>query len=64
MKQPSYHLTHVIDTQTITPNMQRLTLQSDAFANFPADCEGSYIKLLFDKAGSTDLSGVAEGERL
>ncbi|MPS30757.1 MULTISPECIES: siderophore-interacting protein [unclassified Salinivibrio] len=63
MKQPNYHLTHVIDTQTVTPNMQRLTLQSDAFAGFPTECEGGYIKLLFDKAGSTDLSGLAEGER-
>ena len=63
MKQPNYHLTRVIDTQTVTPNMQRLTLQSDAFADFPAECEGGYIKLLFDKVGSTDLSRLAEGER-
>ena len=47
----------------ITPNMQRLVLQGDVLANFPSDCEGGYIKLLFNQTGSTDLSSLAEGER-
>ncbi|OLQ92928.1 NADPH-dependent ferric siderophore reductase [Vibrio panuliri] len=53
----------VMSNQTVTPNMQRLTLKGDVLANFPADCEGGYIKLLFNKEGETNLSSIAEGER-
>ncbi|WP_114765134.1 siderophore-interacting protein [Vibrio rhodolitus] len=59
---PSQAVT-VRSNQIITPNMQRLVLQGDVLANFPADCEGGYIKLLFNALGDTDLSSVAEGER-
>ncbi|KII76558.1 siderophore-interacting protein [Vibrio renipiscarius] len=53
----------VRSSETITPNMQRIILQGDVLANFPADCEGGYIKLLFNAEGGTDLSTVAEGVR-
>lgn len=53
----------VTHTETITPNMQRLTLQGEALGQFPADCEGSYIKLLFNQNGSTDLQSVSEDNR-
>lgn len=53
----------VISTQTISPNMQRLILQGDFLADFPSDCEGGYIKLLFNEQGGTDLSTVPEGVR-
>ena len=53
----------VTHTETITPNMQRLTLQGEALGQFPADCEGSYIKLLFDQNGSTDLQAMSEDNR-
>lgn len=53
----------VTHTETITPNMQRLTLQGDALSQFPADCEGSYIKLLFNELGGTDLQAMAEESR-
>ncbi|WP_394143084.1 siderophore-interacting protein [Vibrio atypicus] len=56
------HVT-VISSQTVTPNMQRITLQGDAFADFPADCEGGYIKLMFTPAGGTDIEALPEGER-
>jgi NADPH-dependent ferric siderophore reductase len=36
----------------LTANMRRVTLQGDDLANFPADSEGAYIKLMFDQAGS------------
>lgn len=50
-------------SEMITPNMQRLILQGDVLANFPSDCEGGYIKLLFNQNGSTDLSSLGEDER-
>ncbi|EGU46317.1 utilization protein for catechol-siderophore [Vibrio ichthyoenteri ATCC 700023] len=53
----------VRSSEMVTPNMQRLILQGDVLADFPDDCEGGYIKLLFDQEGSTDLSSIAEGER-
>lgn len=53
----------VIKTEKTSANMQRVTLYADEFADFPEHCEGSYIKLLFNAQGSTDLSTLAEGER-
>lgn len=50
-------------TQTITPNMQRITLQGEALGNFPLDCEGSYVKLLFNEVGGTDIQGFSEENR-
>lgn len=62
-KKPEPKEVVVTHTETITPNMQRLTLQGDALGNFPADCEGSYIKLLFNEVGTTDLQAMAEDSR-
>lgn len=53
----------VAHTETITPNMQRLTLQGEALGQFPADCEGSYIKLLFNEIGSTDIKSLSPESR-
>lgn len=36
----------------LTANMRRVTLEGDDLANFPAESEGAYIKLMFDQAGS------------
>jgi NADPH-dependent ferric siderophore reductase len=63
MKKPTPIQLTVVDSQQVTPNMQRLVLQSDELANFPDNCEGSYIKFLFNKAGATDLSTINIGER-
>lgn len=63
MKKPSAKMVTVTDTFSVTPNMQRLTLQGDALADFPLDCEGGYIKLLFNQVGGTDLSQQAEDSR-
>lgn len=41
-----YRLT-VNQSQRISPNMQRITLQGKDLAEFPTGYEGSYIKLLF-----------------
>ncbi|HCH5459747.1 TPA: siderophore-interacting protein, partial [Vibrio parahaemolyticus] len=50
-KKPQPKTLVVTDTETITPNMQRITLQGEALSHFPRDCEGSYIKLLFNDMG-------------
>lgn len=63
MKKPPSRQVTILATESITPNMQRITLQSAALCEFPADCEGSYIKLLFTPSGETDLSSLEEDER-
>ncbi|AUI88696.1 NADPH-dependent ferric siderophore reductase [Vibrio azureus] len=45
----------VIQNKTITPNMQRIVFHSNDLAHFPADCEGGYIKLLFNQSGGTEI---------
>lgn len=62
-KKPQPKSLVVINTQAVTPNMQRITLQGDALGNFPQDCEGSYIKLLFNETGGTDIQGFSEDNR-
>jgi len=63
MKKPSPKLLTVLKSEQITPNMQRITLQGDELAYFPDDCEGRYIKLLFNAAGETDLTATISDER-
>lgn len=63
MKKPSAKSLTVQSTQAITPNMQRITLHGSELAEFPADCTGGYIKLLFNREGGTDLSQLGEEER-
>jgi len=53
----------VYSSETITPNMQRITLHSDDLSGFSAESEGGYIKLLFNHSGGTDLSSLGEDER-
>ena len=64
-KKPQPKTCQVVNSVAITPNMQRITLQSDELKQFPADCEGNYIKLLFNEEGGTDLNGLdfANGQR-
>ncbi|CAH0535147.1 Vibriobactin utilization protein ViuB [Vibrio stylophorae] len=45
----------VVNKQQWTTNMLRLTLQSDDFSDFPHDCVGGYIKLIFHPEGHTDI---------
>ncbi|MCC4800362.1 NADPH-dependent ferric siderophore reductase [Enterovibrio norvegicus] len=63
MKKPSPTSLVVQSSTQITPNMQRIELHGEGLARFPADCEGGYIKLMFTKEGSADLSNLADGER-
>ncbi|MDW2021567.1 MULTISPECIES: siderophore-interacting protein [unclassified Vibrio] len=62
-KKPQPKTLVVTDTETITPNMQRITLQGEALSHFSRDCEGSYIKLLFNDMGGSDLSILSEYDR-
>lgn len=50
----------VINNQQITPNMQRITLQGECLSSFSNNSAGNYIKLLFSKDGSTDISSVSQ----
>ncbi|OIQ26401.1 siderophore-interacting protein [uncultured Vibrio sp.] len=63
MKKPAPQQLTVIHSEKISPNMRRITLHDNELAKLPTDCEGSYIKLLFNGSGGTDLSSLQEGER-
>jgi len=63
MNKPKTTQLSVTKSVRITPNMQRITLQGHGLNNFPSDCEGSYIKLLFDQRGTTDLTTLQPDER-
>ncbi|MEP4892272.1 MAG: siderophore-interacting protein [Aliiglaciecola sp.] len=42
----------VIDKQYVSPNMLRVTLGGKELANFPADQESAYVKLIFPQANN------------
>jgi NADPH-dependent ferric siderophore reductase len=52
----------VVHSEQVTENMQRIVLHSDSLVDFPQDCAGNYIKLLFNNSGGTDLSMLAEDQ--
>ncbi|QUM75988.1 siderophore-interacting protein [Moritella sp. 24] len=62
-KKPNSRLLTVIDSQQLTPNMQRISFQADDLSDFPADAAGGYIKLLFTEQGDTDISTLRADER-
>ncbi|MDX2322179.1 MAG: siderophore-interacting protein [Moritella sp.] len=62
-KKPNNRLLTVIDSQQLTPNMQRISFQADDLSSFPADAEGGYIKLLFTENGDTDISQLSPNIR-
>jgi NADPH-dependent ferric siderophore reductase len=53
----------VIKITQLSANMLRITLQGDALVDFPEDCEGGYIKLLFNVQGNSDLKELGDNER-
>lgn len=55
--------TTVIDTFALTPNMQRIVLQSEELKQLQESDLGGYIKLMFHPEGHTDVSNLADGER-
>ncbi|MDN3616565.1 siderophore-interacting protein [Vibrio gallaecicus] len=63
MSKPSPITLSVTSSITITPNMQRITLHGEGLSNFPPECAGGYIKLLFTPSGSTDLTKLDQGAR-
>lgn len=63
MRKPETKRVTVVSTKTVTPNMQRIILQGEELAQFPQSCEGSYIKLLFNQEGGTDISALNSEER-
>ncbi|KAB0461953.1 siderophore-interacting protein [Vibrio kanaloae] len=63
MSKPSPITLTVSQTSTITPNMQRITLSGEGLSQYPTECAGGYIKLLFSPLGSTDLNQLKDGDR-
>ncbi|CAM2842420.1 siderophore-interacting protein [Moritella viscosa] len=62
-KNPNSRVLTVIDSQQLTPNMQRISFQADELSDFPSDAAGGYIKLLFTEQGNTDISQLTADER-
>ncbi|MBN7821278.1 siderophore-interacting protein [Bowmanella yangjiangensis] len=53
----------LLRNQELTPHMRRLTLKAPCVADFEQVSAGSYIKLLFNSYGGTDLTQLAESQR-
>ncbi|WLQ16282.1 siderophore-interacting protein [Hahella aquimaris] len=51
MSRPAPRELTLVRRQSITPNMLRVTLGGDGIANFPADQESAYVKLMFPRDG-------------
>ncbi|MHA2937874.1 siderophore-interacting protein [Vibrio sp. RC27] len=63
MKKPAPKLFTVIESEQITPNMQRITLKGEDLSDYPDHSEGSYVKLQFNTTGGTDLTTLNVEER-
>ncbi|MFD2179626.1 siderophore-interacting protein [Veronia pacifica] len=63
MSLPEPKLLTVVNAHSVTPNMQRITLKGEAIHDFPEECEGGYIKFLFNHQGGTDLDGYSYENR-
>lgn len=48
----------VVSNSRITPNMHRVVFGGEDIARFPADCAGSYVKLLFSPEGKTSIEAL------
>ncbi|GGO67343.1 siderophore-interacting protein [Bowmanella pacifica] len=53
----------VLTNHLLTPHMRRLTLQAESIAPLEQVSAGSYLKLLFNAQGGTDLSRLTEEQR-
>lgn len=63
MKKPAAKRVNVVSTQLVTPNMQRVVFSGEALGEFPANCEGGYIKFLFTPQGGTDIESLGDDTR-
>lgn len=63
MKKPTTRQLTVVSSEFATPNMLRVSLYSESLSDMPAECDGDYIKLLFNEQGGTDLSKISEGQK-
>lgn len=63
MSKPSPRQLTLISNQLLTPHMRRLVLGDESLADFPDVYPGSYIKLLFNAQGETDLSQLTQEQR-
>lgn len=61
--QRDFYLVTVTDSQQISPNIQRITLQGDSIAHFGEQSIGGYFKLIFTPQGDPELSRLASNEK-
>lgn len=53
----------VLTNHLLTPHMRRLRLQAESIAPLEQVSAGSYLKLLFNAQGNTDISQLTDGQR-
>jgi len=63
MNKPKWVTAIVVGNSQISPNLQRVVLQSDAFKTLSMDCIGATLHLLFRPDLGTDLTKLEEGEK-
>jgi NADPH-dependent ferric siderophore reductase len=63
MQKRTFTHTTVIDSQSISPSIKRLTLRAESPFHFGKEAEGGYVKLLFTPQGSTNIDALAPDQR-
>jgi NADPH-dependent ferric siderophore reductase len=63
MQKRTFTHTTVINSQSISPSIKRLTLHAESPFHFGKEAEGGYVKLLFTPQGSTDIDALAPDQR-
>lgn len=60
-KKPSVRVTHISDITDISPYLRRIVLGGEQLADFPANQQGAYVKVLIPQAGEIELNTQVSG---
>tara|TARA_R110002167_G_scaffold188380_5_gene390340 strand:+ start:29013 stop:29855 length:843 start_codon:yes stop_codon:yes gene_type:complete len=60
-KKSPTRLTYISDIIEISPYLRRLVLSGEQLANFPADQQGAYVKVLIPQPGETNVNMTLTG---
>ncbi|MCT8986853.1 siderophore-interacting protein [Shewanella phaeophyticola] len=60
-QKPSVRVTHICNITDISPYLRRIVLGGEQLADFPANQQGAYVKVLFPQAGEIELNTQVSG---
>ncbi|WP_372940301.1 siderophore-interacting protein [Shewanella sp.] len=60
-KKPIVRVTHICDINDISPYLRRIVLSGEPLADFPANQQGAYVKVLIPQAGEVELNTQVSG---